>query len=165
MAITEHQSAFGDMPAPRPANGADGLRLEDELDRAEMDVMAGRMMEARAKFVAMDRALRETPRALVLRAKSSPHKDSHELIAALAKERLKRLPDTDTKLQLITALALCGDRQTVLQALPSSVGLNEAQNRSRTEIVELLGFDPEKAPDTRNWFQRKLDRWIGLDGA
>lgn len=162
MALTEHQSGFIDRSSPVSFTG-EALRIEDELDRVQMDVDAGRLSEARAKFVNMDRALRETPRALMLRAKSSPSRDSRIMLAALARESLKRVTEMQGRLYLVQTLALCGDFQSAGDALPEAKNLTPGQEEQRKVIVALLGGDPDKAPDRRSSFLKWLDRWLGFD--
>jgi len=161
MALTEHQKTFLDLSQPR-AVAAELLQIEDELDRVQMDIDGGRMSEARAKFVKMDRALRETPRALILRAKASPSRDSHEMIAAVARDLVKRTTDPMARIQLATALSLCGNQQWAENALPASAGLSASEAAARRDAVKVMGVDPEAGPDKRSRVERFLDRWLGV---
>jgi len=163
MALTEHHKSFLDLSPSRPV-AAELMQIQDELDRVQVDIDAGRMAEARAKFVKMDRALRETPRALVLRAKASPSRDSHEMIAGVAREQVKRTTDIMSRIYLATALALCGDAKRAESALPSALGLSAFEAAARREAVKLIGSDPEAGPDRRSMFEKFVDRWLGARG-
>jgi len=161
MALTEHQSTFLEASASRSVS-SEFLNIDDELDRVQMDIDAGRFSEARSKFVRMDRALRETPRALILRAKSSPSRNSHEMIASVAREQAGRASDPVARIQLATALALCGDYRWAESTLPGSTGLTATASAARREAVKLIGSDPEVTPNKRGTIERFMERWMGI---
>lgn len=92
---------------------------ELELDLAEMEIESGRLAEARRRFAKMSSFHRETPRALLLRAKSAETEDARRTLATFIHSALGRHQDTLSKTYLAAALAVCGDHQAPLKHMPN----------------------------------------------
>jgi len=117
--------------------------LDTDLDLAEMEIASGRFGEARLRFARMTRIQRETPRALLLRARATESEESRRMLASFAREALKVHEDAVSRSQLAEALALCGDRVGALKYLPEEFGLSSAALGARKQALEALGTVPD----------------------
>lgn len=84
------------------------------------------------------------------------------MIASVAREQACRVTDPIARIQLATALALCGDYGWAESTLPESKGLTATEAAARRDAVKLIGGDPEVEPDKRGRVERFLERWMGL---
>lgn len=137
--------------------------LNADLEMAEMEIASGRLADARLRFAKMNSEQRETPRALILRAKASPTEESRRMLASFVKDILARTNDPYTRSQLCEALALCGDRVTATSHLPEEAGLTPLENSARQSALDAMGTVPDlKAPIEQltlvQLLQRKLIR-------
>lgn len=119
--------------------------LEQDLDLAEMEIASGRMGEARLRFARMTRPQRETPRALLLRARASESIDSRRMLATFVKEALPRFADPASRSLLASALAYCGDRALAMKTLPDERGLSHSEMAMRQQALEAMGAVPDLA--------------------
>lgn len=137
--------------------------LEAELDLAEMEIASCRFGEARLRFARMTRNQRETPRALLLRARATETEDSRRLLASFVREALKRHNDPLSRSQLSAALALCGDRPGALESLPSEIGLKPEELSARNEAMDALGTVPDLPENQEHTLGAILSRKLTLD--
>ncbi|AIE87711.1 hypothetical protein OP10G_4343 [Fimbriimonas ginsengisoli Gsoil 348] len=117
--------------------------IEAELDLAEMEIASGRFGEARLRFARMTRIQRETPRALVLRARATQTEESRRMLASFVRQALDRFKDPLSRALLAEALALCGDRAAAMKALPKEGDLNSNEISARQAALDAMGSVPD----------------------
>jgi hypothetical protein len=122
--------------------------LDSDLDLAEMEIASGRFGEARLRFARMTRVQRETPRALLLRARATETPDSRRMLATFVRDAIARFEDPTSRAQLAAALAYCGDRSSAMNTLPSERGLSTSELGVRQEALEAMGSVPD-LPETQ----------------
>jgi hypothetical protein len=111
----------------------------------------------------MSRHQRETPRALMLRARATETEDSRRLLASFVREALKKHGDALSRSQLSEALALCGDRTGALETLPAEGGLNSIELGARRAALEALGTVPDLPEHAENSLSAIISRKLTLD--
>jgi hypothetical protein len=122
--------------------------IDAELDLAEMEIASGRLADARLRFARMSRTQRETPRALVLRARATQTEESRRMLASFVRQSLELARDPLSRAQLSEALALCGDRVGATRALPPAAGLSGIELAARQAALDAMGTVPDLVEQT-----------------
>jgi len=137
--------------------------LEADLDLAEMEIDSGRVAEARLRFTRMSRTQRETPRALMLRARATESEESRRMLASFVRQAIERHSDLTARCHLAAALALCGDRTAAQKFLPADRGMSASERDAREQAIAAMGTVPDLPETEINSLAAILSRKLSID--